>query len=28
LTVAEVVESFVVSHAEEHLAQVQAALRK
>jgi len=27
MTVAEVVESFVVAHAEEHLAQVQAALR-
>jgi uncharacterized damage-inducible protein DinB len=28
MTVAEVVESFIVSHAEEHLAQVEAALRK
>ena len=27
MTVAEVLESFIVSHAEEHLAQVQAALR-
>ena len=27
MTVAEVLESFVVSHAEEHLAQVEAALR-
>jgi uncharacterized damage-inducible protein DinB len=27
ITVAEVLESFIVSHAEEHLAQVQAALR-
>jgi hypothetical protein len=27
LTVADVLESFIVSHAEEHLAQVQAALR-
>jgi uncharacterized damage-inducible protein DinB len=27
MTVAEVVESFVVAHAEEHLAQVQATLR-
>jgi hypothetical protein len=28
VTVAEVIESFIVSHAEEHLAQVQAALGK
>jgi uncharacterized damage-inducible protein DinB len=28
MTVADVIESFVVSHAEEHLAQVQAALRR
>jgi uncharacterized damage-inducible protein DinB len=27
MTVADVIESFIVSHAEEHLAQVQAALR-
>jgi uncharacterized damage-inducible protein DinB len=27
MTVAEVIESFIVGHAEEHLAQVQAALR-
>ena len=27
MTVAEVLESFIVGHAEEHLAQVQAALR-
>jgi uncharacterized damage-inducible protein DinB len=27
MTVAEVIESFIVSHAEEHLAQVRAALR-
>lgn len=27
MTVAEIVESFIVGHAEEHLAQVQAALR-
>ncbi|HYB42621.1 MAG TPA: DinB family protein [Candidatus Methylomirabilis sp.] len=27
ITVGEVIESFIVSHAEEHLAQVQAALR-
>jgi hypothetical protein len=27
MTVAEVVESFIVRHAEDHLAQVQAALR-
>ncbi len=28
VTVSEVIESFIVSHAEEHLAQVQAALRR
>jgi hypothetical protein len=28
LTVAEVIESFIVGHAEEHLAQVQSALRR
>src|SRR5262249_49089173 len=28
MTVADVIESFVVGHAEEHLSQVQAALRK
>ena len=28
VTVADVLESFIVSHAEEHLAQVQSALRK
>jgi len=27
MTVADVLESFIVSHAEEHLAQVQSALR-
>jgi hypothetical protein len=27
MTVADVLESFIVRHAEEHLAQVQAALR-
>jgi len=28
MTVAQVIESFIVDHAEEHLAQVQGALRR